>query len=280
MSVKADELVLLYEKLTSNLSDMLEPQVAPSDPSLLSLLRTQKAAAEAHRTFFIAESHARIDQLPEAAALLQRAEERIQRATEQRPKTTDPSLDAEAAAVLAQLSRLSGRVRSQLLVLRAKAAVQRVSEEREAQRGVSLLSLKDGPRSGLSKADSASASTASSAFTSATGPLLSRVDSFSVGPASAQFGLTDWPPAYAAVPCKPVLFDLAFNAIEYPDIGGGGKEKGKAEAAKVDEEEAGEEEVEGKEEPAPAESQQSKAGGLLGAVGGAVGGLGKWVWRR
>jgi signal recognition particle subunit SRP68 len=281
VAVKVDELVLLYEKLISNLSDMLEGPTAPTDPSRLSVLGMEKAAAEARRTFFIAESHVRVGQLSEAAALLQRVEERIEKARELKPKTAEPTSDAELSGVLSQLNDLSARVRTQLLVLRAKFALQRVGGERDTQRAMSSLSLTD-----ASKAASAPTSTASSAFTSATGPLLSRVDSFSVGPASAHFAITDWPPAYAAVPCKPVLFDLAFNAVEYPDISTGGKEKGKAEATRPveeKEEEGGEEEAgeEAAEESPSAESQPSKGGGgLLGAVGGAVGGLGKWVWRR
>ena len=238
----------------------------------------EKAAAEARRTFFIAESYVRVGQLSEAAA--PPAEGGGAGAagggsrSRRQPK---PSLDGEVSGVVTQLNELSGRVRSQLLVLRAKYALQRVGGERDTQRAMSSLTLSDSSQT--SKGDAAAAS---STFSSASGPLLSRVDTFSVGLASAQYGITDWPPAYAAVPCKPVLFDLAFNAVEYPEISAGGKEKGKAEATKMLEEEDAEEDTEEEaKDSTPEESQPSKGGGgLLGAVGGAVGGLGKWVWRR
>ena len=316
-AVKADELVLLYEKLLSNLNDLLDLQsTAQATPSvgndsggggasggeMALLLQLQQSTAEAHRVFFIAESHIRAHQLMEAAALLHRAEEGIHRAKEQRTLTTSQqkrqstpeglhfsssssSLSEEAEATLSQLSALERRVGAGLLVLRAKAALQGVGGERETQRALSSLTLAEPHR--RTEAGDASKAVGESTVT---GPLLSRVDEFSVASHSALYGITDWPPAYAPVPCKTVLFDLAFNAVEYPPHLAGNTapqdRRGESTAAEsaapmVDE---GEEEESPAAERSTSAAESSKAGvgggGLLGAVGGAVGGLGKWVWRR
>lgn len=49
-------------------------------------------------------------------------------------------------------------------------------------------------------------------------PLLSRLDAWDAGQAATHHSLLSFPPEFVAAPTKPILFDLAFNAIEYPDI--------------------------------------------------------------
>ena len=55
-----------------------------------------------------------------------------------------------------------------------------------------------------------------SSAASSTQPLLDRLSSFESGLASEQYRLIQFPPDYEAAPCKPVLFDLAFNHIQFP----------------------------------------------------------------
>ena len=278
--VKADELVLLYEKLLANLSDMRDLLGAHGEPAVLAALDARKAAAEAQRAFFIAESHARIAHFAPALALMQLVEERCAHARQQRQHGEE--VGDEQRSALDELSTLEASARSARLVLHARAVLQQRGGEREAESALARLSLgsADAAASAPHSASSASAS-APLSVAAASGPLLSRLDAFSAGPASAQWGLTEWPPAYAAVPCKPVLFDLAFNAIAYPQRlvavpsnkapSSGGDERADHAADPTEEEEE-------RDEPA---KSASRSAGLLSAVGGAVGGLGKLVgWRR
>ncbi|GLE04321.1 hypothetical protein PINS_up013236 [Pythium insidiosum] len=63
--------------------------------------------------------------------------------------------------------------------------------------------------------------------------LLERQDDFNGGSASGLHELLRLPPSFQAVPSKPILFDMAFNELEFPDISERTKteEEKKAEAA-------------------------------------------------
>ena len=307
--VKADEVVLLYEKLLANLSELLaactqhlqQPTAAAAADSpaaaLAAALRLQLAVAEAQRTACIAESHARAGLLPAALALLALLLERTRKARElpSPPATADLQVLDEQRSAVQQLEQVERHARAQQLLLHARQVLQQLSASSQAATALAGLSLRDGQSSQQPQANSAaspppSASASASSFNSAVGPLLSRVDVFSVGPASALLHLADWPPAYAAAPCKPVLFDLAFNAVQHPSTlthttraAAQTEEEVKGQSsgqrqARI--EEAEEDDREQQPQPQPL-TEPSRAGGLLGAVGGAVGGLGKWVgWGR
>jgi len=49
--------------------------------------------------------------------------------------------------------------------------------------------------------------------------LLDRLDSFKTGPASNQYNMIPFPPQFQTAPCKPILFDLAFNHLQSPNLG-------------------------------------------------------------
>jgi signal recognition particle subunit SRP68 len=45
------------------------------------------------------------------------------------------------------------------------------------------------------------------------------LDTFDLDPRRVKEGnLIDFPPDFEAIPCKPVLFDLALSAVEFPDL--------------------------------------------------------------
>jgi len=48
--------------------------------------------------------------------------------------------------------------------------------------------------------------------------LLDRLDSFDGGSAEQHHTLVHFPPLLQPTPCKPVLFDLAFNHLDFPDL--------------------------------------------------------------
>lgn len=76
--------------------------------------------------------------------------------------------------------------------------------------------------------------------------LLERQDDYVGGSAKSGFEILRLPPDFRAVPCKPVLFDMAFGEIELPDI---------SERMKTDEE---------KQAEAAAAKPAAAAGGLFG----------------
>ena len=307
-AVKADEVVLLYEKLMANLTDLLalctrEVQMQPgagASPAaaMAAALRLELAVAEAQRTLVIAESYARAGASTAALALLHLLLQRCQQAKQlpDAPLKADAQLLAEHRTAVMELHQVERAARAQQLIVHAKAVLQQqvaaASASAHAATALAGLSLREGQSAQAASGSSTSQSASSSSFASAAGPLLSRVDDFSVGPPSALWGLTEWPPAYAAVPCKPVLFDLAFNAVQHHPGGGRGQAEEEVEEKSTSrvsgpapaggqQMEEGEEEESEQRQQQPTSAEPSKGGGLLGAVGGAVGGLGKWVrWRR
>lgn len=76
--------------------------------------------------------------------------------------------------------------------------------------------------------------------------LLERQDDYVAGTAKGLYEVVKLPPSFQAVPCKPLLFDVAFNELEMPDI---------TERTKTEEE---------KQAEAEAAKQASSSGGLFG----------------
>ena len=48
--------------------------------------------------------------------------------------------------------------------------------------------------------------------------LLMRLEEFERGDVHEQYSLANFPPSFSSASCKSVLFDLAWDGIEYPDV--------------------------------------------------------------
>jgi signal recognition particle subunit SRP68 len=60
------------------------------------------------------------------------------------------------------------------------------------------------------------------------GQAVLNLDTFDLDPRRVKEGnLIDFPPDFEAIPCKPVLFDLALSAVEFPDLSERRKTKAK-----------------------------------------------------
>ncbi len=77
-----------------------------------------------------------------------------------------------------------------------------------------------------------SGTSASAAAGSAVVPLAERLDKGSVSEAEATL-LVDFPPNFRIAPFKPAVFDLAFNAVQYPSIRHRIKEQPKPKSAGI-----------------------------------------------
>ena len=222
---KPDEAVVLYEKLIANLSELGD--IAASDksaaaPAQAKVIAAQVAAATAQRVFYLAESYRRLRQFLPSYLLYTRALEladgdfakasaKVSKEDLASPAAKDLAEDtARVQALRSEATTLRGQVHAQALLAEAEQAAkvsQQLQEKLKIGEGASAIVV------------------APPALT-----LPARLDLWDAGdnnvtatgtPAAIQqqnYALLDFPPSFQSAPAKPILFDLAFNAIQYPDI--------------------------------------------------------------
>uniref|UniRef100_A0A7S3S8S4 Uncharacterized protein n=1 Tax=Strombidinopsis acuminata TaxID=141414 RepID=A0A7S3S8S4_9SPIT len=158
------------------------------------------AIAKAYRCYYVAESYAAAEKWREALVLFDRATELMIEANDLYDDDAagdDSSLDICAdkggfgpGEDRAALESLDGIVEGAKARANAKAILARLAP------------------SGLSEASAAADSAVAL-------PLLQRLDRFESRPGEP---LIAFPPKLEAVPCKPLLFDIARNHIQFPDL--------------------------------------------------------------
>lgn len=184
--VKPDDLCNMYEKLTENVQDQIDSGVSEDDDVLLGQLEAEKATFTAFRCFYLAECYKRFSKWSEAAALFMRCEERIAAAQKLNKGNNT------------ELNELSAEIKRTLCTLQAKAFL-------ETQEIKSLVTkkMKDISIEKKKVVDGQQAT------------LIDHIDAYKVSD-----NLVPFPPDFQATPAKPVLFDLAYNSVDYPDITG------------------------------------------------------------
>ena len=207
--IKPDEAVVLYEKLLANLVELNEIAQANKNAGESKLLTVRITATKALRVFYLAESYRRIRKFTESYLLYSRA---LETAEEFDKLAAKLGAGAESAAVSADRARmqtlkrdalnLRGQVHAQALLASAEASAKVAQQSAAAQN----VKIGDGGAAVV-------VSVAPPALTLAT-----RLDQYDAGEVGAQYALLDFPPSFQSAPAKPILFDLAFNAIQYPDI--------------------------------------------------------------
>lgn len=208
---KPDEAVVLYEKLLANLVELAEIAAANKNGAESRALALRCTATKALRVFFLAESYRRIKKYTESYLLYSRALE----IADEFDKLAAKDKSAETAAVAADRARLAtlkrealnlrGQVHAQALLASAEASAKVAQQQQQA----AAQNVKIGGDGGAALV----VSVAPPALTLAT-----RLDQYEAGEVGAQYALLDFPPSFQSAPAKPILFDLAFNAIQYPDI--------------------------------------------------------------
>lgn len=226
---KPDELVLVFEKILANLSEMKD--AASTQPSFANLIQQQTVLYEAWRLYYVAESYRRSKKYAESFALFQLVSERARTANNITTQNTDPDMD-----IASEIAELESQA------IAAKVLVQ------------STAVLESQSSTVTNTADSNEADVPS---------LLQRLDQFRTGIEADQLRLADWPPSYKSVPCKPVFFDLAYNYLEYPEIH---SKKPSTEQHQVASSDHKAQQADDDSQQASASSPTS--GGLLGAVSG------------
>eukprot|EP00462_Mataza_sp_D1_P011020 CAMPEP_0175149574 /NCGR_PEP_ID=MMETSP0087-20121206/17324_1 /TAXON_ID=136419 /ORGANISM="Unknown Unknown, Strain D1" /LENGTH=605 /DNA_ID=CAMNT_0016435291 /DNA_START=16 /DNA_END=1836 /DNA_ORIENTATION=+ len=182
--VKPDDLCSMYDRLLDNVTEQIDLGVTEDDGQLLQSLQADQATYKAFRAFYLGQAFGRFEKHNEAVALFRRAEERCTTAI-----ALNPSRKQE-------LQALASKVSSQASVMQAKAYLETQELKAVVTNKMKSVSLEQ------KQAEQASS-------------LIDQLDAY-----KACKQIVPFPPDFQATPAKPVLFDLAYNAVEYPDIEG------------------------------------------------------------
>jgi len=193
--VKPDDLVNLFTRMLQGINEMAG--FAGGDSKMKADLDAQTSAFTALRCFYLAESYKTVSRFAEAYALYHRSFELAQAAVEAQKKRTSP--DAQLAVRLDQLLQQSQGAKYGVHAAYVISSFHDAKPTKE--------------RTMVEKKDSDKESTFKGGKT-----LLERLDTFDDGDATSQFQLVEFPPNFLPVPCKPILFDLAYNFIEFQPI--------------------------------------------------------------
>lgn len=184
-AVKPDELVQMYGRLIQNIEDLqtLDEHDEGSEPQkvlLASLLTFQ-----AFRCFYLAMVFVGRSQWPEAVALYERASNLSLQAVEYHEKCEEPNTTHRG-----QATELVKRIRGQKCLVQAAAYMDELKAKGSSE---------------SSRSDDAAGA-----------PLLDRLQTWNSSVQTTN--VIEFPPAFEAVPCKPIFFDLAFNYVQFPDM--------------------------------------------------------------
>jgi len=194
--VRPDDIVVLFDRCLQtvdaislcrkeDISDEEEKKKAVKDTPEIN---AKRAYYEAQRVYYLALSYSALGKFAEGYVLFEKSLEVTKDALNKQKSCAIADTDA-----VENLNKLVVMAEGQMCVVKARAIIQKGS----------------GPSS-----DQVAASTGS-----ANDPtLMDRVNDYDGGHPSNHHKILDFPAAYVAAPAKPVLFDLAFNSVEYPDV--------------------------------------------------------------
>jgi len=188
---KPDDLVVLYEKLLQSCQDMSE--TVAGDEVQSSQIGARSASYKAFRCYYLAESYRYISKWSEAYALLIRSRELIRDAILLISKCS--LIDQNEIKKLEELAKNSEATQA---LVHALGILDPIEKSRQVIQ--SLQDVKFDPK----KVE--------------VPPILERLDQYEAGSFSTQHSLVDFPPRYQSAPCKPILFDLAFNSLSFPSL--------------------------------------------------------------
>jgi len=185
-AVKPDELVQMYGRLIQNLDDLEDLDQSPEGSESHKMILASSLTFQAFRCFYLAMVFVARKQWPESVALYERSSNLARAAVEQHNQCDEPD-----GARLQSALQLVKRVRGQRCLVQAGAFL-----EENRLKGTN---------------ESSAAGKAPDV------PLLDRINEWN-STAKGSTDVIEFPPAFEAVPCKPIFFDLAFNYINYPDM--------------------------------------------------------------
>jgi signal recognition particle subunit SRP68 len=230
------ELTHILDMLVQSVGDILSiPSLSELEPLRAAKYSAYQATFRAVRAATIAQSYQQQRRFAEAMSLYQYAAGFLGEADEilsVHPASKDDVLQEFGKSLGEELGGAVSRTTAQSFLQQSTASEPDVRSQLEE------LELSDAKSKSKSKAKATVPKTRKS--------LLERQDEFAAGSAKAQFEVVKLPPAFQAVPSKPMLFDVAFNELEMPDI---------TERTKTEEE---------KQAEAAEAAKQASSGGLFG----------------
>jgi signal recognition particle subunit SRP68 len=188
-TAKPEDLVRLYDNLVQNMSDILSLAGVDTDAATSNHAEARRICFRSHRCFHLAECYRVADRLSEAGALYDHVAVIAS-------QLSGPYAD-DAANIVAESRGMKCRVRANEFIAHAAVASE-----------LSALSVS------TSRANDAVGMPGLHAV------MIDHLDAFVsfAGDTSGARAIVDIPPALEAVPCKPVLFDLAVDGIRFPEL--------------------------------------------------------------
>jgi len=193
-ATKPEDLVKMFETLLNATEELAAIPGIKDNSAMAKLCAARTLMFKAWRVVYLGQSYLVIKQFAQAFALFSRSEQ-LEKVARQRMQETD----ARDAVDDVWLDKLNTAARL------AKAETRAISVTHA------------GSASGVSAAVATDASSLKQLASTALSTRLNNYDAAVYGDGKAP-KLVDFPPPIEAVACKPVLFDLALNKAQYPDL--------------------------------------------------------------
>ncbi|KAB8108112.1 hypothetical protein EE612_043472, partial [Oryza sativa] len=194
---KPEELVRLYDLLIQNTTDLTDLISSGRDKNkeentFIQEYELKSLAFRAERCFYLAKSYSSAGKRAEAYALFCHARSITDSALQQLTNSPDKAL-------VQDLKALSDSCRSNSFIEHATGIMEEENVPERLSKGVSTLSL--GERKAF---------------------LLDMLESYesALGESNTKTPcrIARFPPPFQSVPCNPIVLDMAYNAIEFPNI--------------------------------------------------------------
>lgn len=198
---KPEELVRLYDLLIQNVTDLTDLVSSgrnknEEENSFIHEYELKGLAFRAERCFFLAKSYSSAGKRAEAYALFCHAHTLTGSALQQHSNSHDKAL-------IQDLEFLSNNCRSNSCIEHATGIMEEEIVPLKLSKGVSTMSLADNK-------------------TKENKYLLDMLESYesAIGEPNtkAPCRIAQFPPPFQAVPCNPIVLDMAYNSVEFPNL--------------------------------------------------------------
>ncbi|KAM3255777.1 hypothetical protein ACQJBY_048763 [Aegilops geniculata] len=210
---KPEELVRLYDLLIQNTTDLTDLVSSGRDKNeeenaFVHEYELKDLAFRAERCFYLAKSYSSVGKRAEAYALFCYARSLADSALQELANSPHKVLESNSNALTLQtliqdLEALSFNCRSNSCIEHATGIMEDESAPERLSKGVSTISLGDDKRK-----DTKYLLDILGSYESALGEQS----------AKAPCRISQFPPPFQSVPCNPIVLDMAYNTIEFPNI--------------------------------------------------------------
>ncbi|KAM3273705.1 hypothetical protein ACQJBY_043100 [Aegilops geniculata] len=210
---KPEELVRLYDLLIQNTTDLTDLVSSGRDKNeeenaFVHEYELKDLAFRAERCFYLAKSYSSVGKRAEAYALFCYARSLADSALQELANSPHKVLESNSNALTLQaliqdLEALSFNCRSNSCIEHATGIIEDESAPERLSKGVSTISLGDEKRK-----DTKYLLDILGSYESALGEQS----------AKAPCRISQFPPPFQSVPCNPIVLDMAYNTIEFPNL--------------------------------------------------------------